>query len=180
MQTTYRDHFKSYGCRLYTLTDYFPDGLRKDEIEQLSGYGLPDSGLPFFHFDLTLQYLRDIDFEDNLLVLGSGARPASYDYIYLSRDHAIRLRCPGNGPNEFINSTLEQLIQCIYQYSQWLEEMERIFLLEGQQSVEHRHIFDLYYTIRSIDPEAVREQTIWHMLIHTEINLKKDYFLDWC
>jgi hypothetical protein len=170
----YKQHFEEYGCNFYKLKDQIPVQLSSEERYLLSTVGLPDAALPFFHFDLCIGMLRDIAIEDSILIIGTGIDPASYNYLYVNADHKVYVYME-DGSKIFINNSLRQMIHSIFVYSTWLESLEDRFFVDDYQEVGAEDIFELYYQLRLIDPDAVREKTIWHQLINTEIRFENCY-----
>jgi hypothetical protein len=164
----YKQHFEEYGCCFYTLRDSLPEKLTAEERYLISTVGLPDAGLPFFHFDLYLGELRDVQIEDSIMVIGSGVEPSSYNYLYVGNDHCVYVMME-DGEHFFINSSLRQLINSIYTYSQWLEALEDRFLFENCPEVTEQDFFNLYYTLREIDPASTQDLSVWHQLVNADV-----------
>jgi hypothetical protein len=56
-------------------------------------------------------------------------------------------------------------MQSILSYSLWLEDIENIVEHSGSYKIQNEDIFELYYSIRSIDPMAVVPQSLWQYLM---------------
>lgn len=167
----YKRHFSKFSDRLFILhEDCQIQNLTQDEHFLLKVFGLPDCGLPFFRFDLSLQYLRDIEIEDSLFILGSPINHLSDEYIFIAKDHSIKVR-DKEGHVYFLNSSLRQLINCIYIYSEWLETIERSSYLTEDPVVSNEEVFDMYYRLRDIDREGISQQSIWREIIYTDIQI---------
>ncbi len=167
----YRRHFLKFSDIIYYLhSECNWNFLSKEELYLLKSYGLPGSGLPFFCFDLTLGILNDQSDPDILLILGSAPAQASAEYIYLSKEHHIKIRDKDNN-TYFVNSSLLQLIESIYCYSTWLEEIENISRISHTPDVQDDSKFDLYYLLRCIDPTAMAKDSIWYQIVDTPLKI---------
>ncbi|TVQ49507.1 MAG: hypothetical protein EA362_04370 [Saprospirales bacterium] len=171
LRTPYIEHFGEYGCRFCTTKEFPKEKVNPSERELLSKYGLPDSAIPFFYFDFHLAELRDLELEDALIVLGTAIEMAGFDYLYLANDHQIKI-CLRDGNILFVNSSLEQFMQCIYQYSVWLEDIEDRALDGFLQEVESEDVFNLFYSLRTIDSKALKEGSMWAQIIQSEVNFE--------
>lgn len=174
MQNPYRDHFKEYGCKFYRHRSCFSGKLNREEEHLLNHFGLPDAGLPFFFFDFFLSDLRDIYIEDSKFILGTCLEMAGYDYLYVAKDHSIKLRLRDSN-TLFVNSSLRQLMESIYIYSVWLEELEEKALDQLVFQIGAEEIFDLYYELRTTDYKALEHQNgLWPQIINTEMNIEAE------
>ncbi|TVR79964.1 MAG: hypothetical protein EA409_08600 [Saprospirales bacterium] len=170
LKVPFTSHFENYGSRFYKVSPAVSTFLNREEKDLLNDLGLPDSAVPFFYFDLNLAELRDVTINDSILILGTALEMAGFDYLYINDGHKVVVKL-SEGPVVFVNSSLKHLMGCIYEYSLWLEEMEDKACLEGCLNIEKEDIFDLFYILRSIDPQAVREDSFWSYIVHTEMNV---------
>lgn len=171
LQTPFLSHFSEYGCKFYRIGEGCVKGLNTMEEQLLQFMGLPDSAIPYFYFDLFLEELRDVYIEDSVLVLGTALEMAGFHYLYLSKDHSVKVRLKDHS-TLFVNSSLEQFMRCLYHYSIWLEDIEEKALEEAFIEVSSEDIFNLFYSLRGIDPKAVSEGAMWNYILHTEIKIE--------
>ena len=170
----FRSHFSDYADRFFILKENNSwTQLNDSELTLLNQYGLPDSGLPFFHFDFTLQYTRDIDLEDAIFVLGSALDVTSPNYIYINKEHHVRV-IDEYGNDHFLNSSLESMYEYLYLYSTWLESIEHRSQIMGHTTVESDEIFDIYYELRSIDKQGMTDDSIWYQIVKAELHIDAD------
>ncbi len=160
----YSAHFDAYNCRMYKVSPESEPLLSQREKDLLNDYGLPDRAIPFFHFDLHLHLLRDIKIPQCRLLIGTANFPGSDEYIYIHENGIIYLK-EEDKPANYVNGSLEQLIDSIYAYSQWLEELEVRGDAIADYAMTEEDIFDIYYKLRSIDRKAVRGHHVWNYLI---------------
>lgn len=165
---TYKAHFENFGSNFSVLAHELPLSLNDEERELLLEGGLPDEGLPFFCFDLHLKHLREISIENSLMTLGTCISPDSHYYIFLGTDHKI-YTINEDGLVQFVNSGLRMLMQSIFQYSLWLEGIERIVEKIGPYEISNDDIFELYYELRKIDPEALKKDHLWRDLMFSNV-----------
>lgn len=170
---TYKAHFENFGSSFSVLAHELPTQLTEEERKLLMEGGLPDEGLPFFCFDLHLKYLRDVFIEDCLLPLGTCISPDSNYFIFLSADHKV-YTINEEGEVQFVNNSLRTLMQSIFIYSLWLEDLESIVEQLGAYEISNFDIFELFYQLRMIDPPAMKKGHLWHDLMMTNSLLKVD------
>ena len=163
---TYKAHFENFGSSFSVLEHELPLRLNEEERELLLEGGLPDEGLPFFCFDLHLKYLRDIFIDNCLLPLGTCISPDSHYYIFLGDDHKV-YTIDEEGGTQFVNSSLRSLMQSIFQYSLWLEDIESIVEQIGYYEITNEDVFELFYELRKIDKKAIVEGHLWNDLLMT-------------
>ena len=175
LRAPYIEHFGEYCCRFCTTKDFSKVNFNACEKELLTKYGLPDSAVPFFYFDFYLADLRDVHLDDALFILGTAIEMAGFDYLYLANDHQIKI-CLRDDDILFVNSSLEQFMQCIFQYSIWLEDIEDRALEGYLQEVEAEDVFNLFYSLRAIDPEALKGDSIWAQIVQSEVNFEMVYY----
>lgn len=160
----YNAHFEAFHSKMYKLPSEAEVLLDQNEVELFKQYGLPDRALPFFYFDLHLHFLREIRIPQSKLVIGTCAYPASEDYLFLHKDGTVLLREKGQ-PSNYVNGSLEQLIDSVYAYSRWLEEIEFRSAAIHNYTLTEEDIFDIYYQLRLIDKNAVQGRHVWNYLI---------------
>lgn len=162
--TTYKEHFTHYSGSMTTRKVSSRKGLTHEEEFLLNAGGLPKKGLPYFYFDTSIHEWRSLPMTDCLLCLGTCEGPRTRHYIYLARDHQVYIQW-SSGQIEFVNSSLFCLMQSILSYSLWLEDIENIVEHSGSYKIQNEDIFELYYSIRSIDPMAVVPEGLWQYLM---------------
>lgn len=160
----FRSHFREYECKLYQLPTELNHSITADEIVLLNEYGLPDRALPFFYFDLHLHLVRDYKLPGCKLILGSGLYPGSEDYIYLHENGTIVYKELAH-PITYVNGSVEQLLESIYVYSHWLQDLEILGETTQNYEVSEEDIFDIYYDLRRIDKKALQGYHIWNCII---------------
>ena len=175
LRAPYIEHFGEYGCRFCTTKDFPKENLNSGEKELLTKYGLPDSAVPFFYFDFYLAELRDVYLDDSLFILGTAIEVAGFDYLYLATDHQIKIHLRDSN-TLFVNSSLEQFMQCIFAYSVWLEDIEDRAMEGCIHEVGPEDVFNLFYSLRSIDPQALKGESIWAQIVQAEVNFEMVYY----
>jgi hypothetical protein len=168
---TYKAHFENFGSNFSVLEHELPVSLNEEERQLLLEGGLPNEGLPFFCFDLHLKFMRDIFIDNCLMPLGTCISPESHYYIYLGEDHQI-YTINEEGHVQFVNSSLRALMQSIFQYSLWLEEIEHVVERVGEYEICNEDIFELYYALRAIDADALKPGHLWRDLMFSNILLQ--------
>lgn len=171
LKVPFTSHFENYGSRFYKVSPGVSTLLNPEEKVLLKNPGLPDSAVPFFYFDLNLAELRDLHISDSILILGTALEMAGFDYLYINSSHEVVVKL-SEGPVVFVNSSLKHLMECVYEYSLWLEEMEDKACFEGCLEIGREDVFDLFYTLRAIDTLAVKEGAFWNYIINTEMNIE--------
>ncbi len=160
----YYSHFREYDCKIHKIPAESERLLSAIECSILKEYGLPDRGLPFFNFDLHLHLLRDNTIPGCRMILGSGSFQGNDEYIFLHDNGCVYYK-EKNHPMNYVNASLEQLIDSVFTYSQWLEELENRSDIIHHYVMSEEDIFEIYYALRSIDKRAVQGHHIWNCLI---------------
>lgn len=171
LQTPYLDHFSEYGCNFFRIGAEGIEGLNSMEEQLLQCMGLPDSAIPYFYFDFFLSELRDVKIDDAVMVLGTAFEAAGFHYLYLSKDHSVKVLL-SDGDTVFVNSSLEQFMRSIFHYSIWLEDIEEKAFDSVLHELSSEDVFNLFYSLRGIDAKCVSEETLWNYILHTEVKIE--------
>ncbi|NBB89365.1 MAG: hypothetical protein GVX96_06250 [Bacteroidetes bacterium] len=160
---TYKEHFSYYAGDM-THAEGFESSLTSEESYLLRACGLPKKGVPYLYFDTSIHKWRNLPMDTYLMCLGTCEGPRTRHYIFLGEDHRIYIRW-ANGHIEFVNSSLSCLMRSILVYSEWLESIEEIVEHSGSYLIQNEDIFELYYQLRTIDPQAVTPDGLWVYLM---------------